>query len=166
MSNPSADKILTYLSTLGPIGKYPAPGTMGSIVAAIAGVLIAAQWGVMGLAIATVLVVAIGFPMANAHFRITGQKDASEVIIDEVGGQWLAMLPIPVAPAFSQDYFIWVVVAFALFRLFDIWKPGPIRQAEKLQPYATGVMADDIIAGAVAGAIIMLTTPLFEITAY
>ena len=70
MSNPSADK-LTYLSTLGPIGKCPAPGTMGSIVAAIAGVLIAVQWGVMGLAIATVLVVAIGFPMANAHFRIT-----------------------------------------------------------------------------------------------
>ena len=74
MSNPSADKILTYLSTLGPIGKCPAPGTMGSIVAAIAGVLIAVQWGVMGLAIATVLVVAIGFPMANAHFRDQPQQ--------------------------------------------------------------------------------------------
>ena len=166
MSSPSADKILTYLSNLGPIGKCPAPGTMGSIVAAIVGVLIAVQWGVMGLAIATVIVVAIGFPMANAHFRITGQKDPSEVIIDEVGGQWLAMLPIPVAPALSLEYFIWVAAAFGLFRLFDIWKPGPIRQAEKLQPYATGVMADDIIAGAVAGAIIMLTTPFFEITAY
>ena len=166
MSSPSADKILTYLSTLGPIGKCPAPGTMGSIVAAIVGVLIAVQWGVMGLAIATVIVVAIGFPMANAHFRITGQKDASEVIIDEIGGQWLAMLPIPVAPALSLEYFIWVAVAFGLFRLFDIWKPGPIRQAEKIQPYATGVMADDIIAGAVTGAIIMLTTPFFEITAY
>ena len=115
---------------------------------------------------ATVLVVAIGFPMANAHFRITGQKDASEVIIDEVGGQWLAMLPIPVAPSLSSEYLIWVAVAFALFRLFDIWKPGPIRQAEKLQPYATGVMADDIIAGAVAGAIIILYTPFVEITAY
>ncbi len=162
----NTDKILTTLSTLGPIGKCPAPGTMGSIVAAIAGVFIAAHWGLVALTVATVLVVAIGFPMANAHFRVTGQKDASEVIIDEVGGQWLAMLPIPVAPALTMEYVIWVAVAFALFRLFDIWKPGPIRQAEKLQPYATGVMADDIIAGAIAGAIIMLATPLFEITAY
>lgn len=162
----NTDKILTTLSTLGPIGKCPAPGTMGSIVAAIAGVFIAAHWGLVALTVATVLVVAIGFPMANAHYRVTGQKDASEVIIDEVGGQWLAMLPIPVAPALTMEYVIWVAVAFALFRLFDIWKPGPIRQAEKLQPYATGVMADDIIAGAIAGAIIMLATPLFEITAY
>ena len=162
----NTDKILTTLSTLGPIGKCPAPGTMGSIVAAIAGVFIAAHWGLVALTVATVLVVAIGFPMANAHYRVTGQKDASEVIIDEVGGQWLAMLPIPVAPALTMKYVIWVAVAFALFRLFDIWKPGPIRQAEKLQPYATGVMADDIIAGAIAGAIIMLATPLFEITAY
>ena len=162
----NTDKILTTLSTLGPIGKCPAPGTMGSIVAAIAGVFIAAHWGLVALTVATVLVVAIGFPMANAHFLVTGQKDASEVIIDEVGGQWLAMLPIPVAPALTMEYVIWVAVAFALFRLFDIWKPGPIRQAEKLQPYATGVMADDIIAGAIAGAIIMLATPLFEITAY
>jgi len=162
----NTDKILTTLSTLGPIGKCPAPGTMGSIVAAIAGVFIAAHWGLVALTVATVLVVAIGFPMANAHYRVTGQKDASEVIIDEVGGQWLAMLPIPVAPALTMEYVIWVAVAFALFRLFDIWKPGPIRQAEKLQPYATGVMADDIIAGAIAGAIIMLSTPLFEITAY
>ena len=162
----NTDKILTTLSTLGPIGKCPAPGTMGSIVAAIAGVFIATHWGLVALTVATVLVVAIGFPMANAHYRVTGQKDASEVIIDEVGGQWLAMLPIPVAPALTMEYVIWVAVAFALFRLFDIWKPGPIRQAEKLQPYATGVMADDIIAGAIAGAIIMLATPLFEITAY
>ena len=162
----NTDKILTTLSTLGPIGKCPAPGTMGSIVAAIAGVFITAHWGLVALTVATVLMVAIGFPMANAHFRVTGQKDASEVIIDEVGGQWLAMLPIPVAPALNMEYVIWVAVAFALFRLFDIWKPGPIRQAEKLQPYATGVMADDIIAGAIAGAIIMLATPLFEITAY
>ena len=162
----NTDKILTTLSTLGPIGKCPAPGTMGSIVAAIAGVFIAAHWGLVALTVATVLVVAIGFSMANAHYRVTGQKDASEVIIDEVGGQWLAMLPIPVAPALTMEYVIWVAVAFALFRLFDIWKPGPIRQAEKLQPYATGVMADDIIAGAIAGAIIMLATPLFEITAY
>lgn len=162
----NTDKILTTLSTLGPIGKCPAPGTMGSIVAAIAGVFIAAHWGLVALTVATVLVGAIGVPMANAHYRVTGQKDASEVIIDEVGGQWLAMLPIPVAPALTMEYVIWVAVAFALFRLFDIWKPGPIRQAEKLQPYATGVMADDIIAGAIAGAIIMLATPLFEITAY
>ena len=162
----NTDKILTTLSTLGPIGKCPAPGTMGSIVAAIAGVFIAAHWGLVALTVATVLVVAIGFPMANAHYRVTGQKDASEVIIDEVGGQWLAMLPIPVAPALTMEYVIWVAVAFALFRLFDIWKPGPIRQAEKLQPYATGVMADDIIAGAIAGAIIMLAKPLLEITAY
>lgn len=166
MSRQKSDILLSSLSTLGPIGKLPAPGTMGSIVAAITGALIAIYGGLVPLVVATVLVTAIGFPMANAHYRVTGQKDAGEVIIDEVGGQWLAMLPIPVAPAMTVEYLVWVAVAFALFRLFDIWKPGPVRQAEKLQPYATGVMADDIIAGALAGAVIMLSTPLFEITAY
>ena len=51
----NTDKILTTLSTLGPIGKCPAPGTMGSIVAAIAGVFIAAHWGLVALTVATVL---------------------------------------------------------------------------------------------------------------
>lgn len=148
--------LLAYLSTLGPIGKLPAPGTMGSLAAVIIGAWLAIHWGITLLVLATALVIIAGFPMASAHYQMTGKKDASEVIIDEVAGQWLALLAIPVAPELSASYLIWVAAAFGLFRLFDIWKPGPVGMAEKMRPNALGVMADDIIAGVFAGVVILM----------
>jgi phosphatidylglycerophosphatase A len=68
-------------------------------------------------------------------------------VIDEFAGQWIALLPLAAPSPLG------LLLAFALFRLFDIAKPGPIDAAQRL-PGATGVMADDILAGLAAAAIV------------
>ena len=146
-------KILAQTATLGLIGKLPAPGTAGSLVAVISGAFIAVQFGIGALTLATALVAILGFPAAKAHERLTGKKDAGEVVIDEVAGQWLTLLAVPIAPTLSPLYLAYAAAAFLLFRLFDITKIGWIKTAENL-PGAAGVMADDILAAIFAGVII------------
>ena len=144
------DRLLAAASTLGPIGRLPAPGTAGSAAALIAGILLL-QWGHGALVLALALAVLLAFPAVSAHHRLTGRHDPSEVVIDEVVGQWLAML---VLPAWGSDgFWLWALAAFALFRLFDIAKPGPVGWAERL-PGAAGVIADDAVAGVLAGAVV------------
>jgi phosphatidylglycerophosphatase A len=94
------------------------------------------------LEIAILLAIIFGTIAANHHQSETGSKDASEVVIDEVAGQWIALLVIPL------DW-RWALAAFVLFRLFDITKIGPIGMVEKW-PGGVGVMADDVIAGVFA----------------
>ena len=78
----------------------------------------------------------------------SGKKDASEVVIDELAGQWIALLVVPL------DW-RWWLAAFVLFRLFDIVKPGLVRMAERL-PGGLGVMADDVVAGVLAAALLLV----------
>ena len=72
----------------------------------------------------------------------TGEKDPSSAVIDEVAGMGIAMLAIP-------NQWPFVIMAIILFRLFDIWKPYPIRELEKL-PGGWGIMTDDLLAGVYA----------------
>ena len=150
------DHILAQVATLGPIGKLPAPGTMGSLAAIILGAVITINLGVAALIIFIVAATIIGFPAADAHYRVTGIKDSGAVIIDEVVGQWLVLLVLPVAPGLSLSYLVMLGIAFVLFRFFDIVKFGPVKKAESL-PGAAGVMADDVVAGILAGLVIMIS---------
>ena len=79
--------------------------------------------------------------------------DPSEIVIDEVAGQWIALLPIAfgAANAGVGVTALWPgwVAAFVLFRLFDIWKPGPVGWADRRHG-PLGVMLDDVIAGVLA----------------
>ncbi len=130
---------LTYLATLGPIGHLrPAPGTIGSAIGVVSGYMIA-SYGAGILVAVTLLVTIIGILAADAHSQATGRKDAPEVIIDEVAGQWIALIILPLD-------LCWFAAAFVLFRFFDITKIGPIGIAEQLSG-GVGVMADDIVAG-------------------
>lgn len=140
------------IATLGPVGMLPAPGTAGSFAALIMAAVITHQAGIGGLVAALVVVVLLAFPAIDAHYRKTGIKDAGPVVIDEVIGQWL---PLLLLPPFSMETgsLIGYGLAFILFRLFDITKPGPVRKAEAL-PGAAGVIADDVLAGIAAGVII------------
>jgi phosphatidylglycerophosphatase A len=160
-----SDRILAQIATLGPVGTWPAPGTMGSFVAVITGVAITIYGGIGSLVVAIIIATLIGFPAADAHQRITGITDSGSVVIDEVVGQWLVLLAIPYSAGsiadLPADYIICVIAAFALFRLFDIVKIGPVKMAEDL-PGAAGVMADDVMAGALAGGIIILATSVIE----
>ena len=134
------------LATLGPVGRVrPAPGSWGSAAAVIlAALLMLAPLAGLVLEIATLLACVLGIRAADIYERQTGSKDASDIVIDEVAGQWIALLAAP------PDW-RWWIAAFILFRLFDIVKPGPVRMAERL-PGGYGVMADDIVAGALAAA--------------
>jgi phosphatidylglycerophosphatase A len=78
-----------------------------------------------------------------------GVEDPQMVVVDEVIGQWLALLGA------AQWNWISMLLAFGLFRLFDIWKPFPVRQAEQL-PGGTGIVADDVMAGIWAALVLWL----------
>ena len=141
-----ADFLLCNLATLGPIGHVrPASGTIGSLVALRTGYMIASFS--LGVLVATILVVAIlGIFAAQRYGQRTGKKDASEVIIDEVAGQWIPLVIIPLEVE-------WYLAAFLLFRFFDISKIGPVGHAEKFTG-GIGVMADDLVAGILAAVVL------------
>ena len=85
--------------------------------------------------------------------NLHGKKDAPEIVIDEVLGMWVALLFVP----FSIEGW---VVALALFRVFDIFKPWPISLVERKLKGALGVVADDLLAGLAAGVLVRLGTEL------
>ena len=143
---------LAQLATLGPIGRYlPAPGTAGSISALITGFFLAKN-GFIILLSALLLVTILGVFAADAYSQLSGKNDAGEVIIDEVAGQWLVLLCIPTS---IDSALVWYVAGFVLFRLFDILKPWPVSAAEGL-PGGLGVMADDVVAGILAGMVLLM----------
>jgi len=138
------NSMLVNLATLGPIGRLrPAPGTWGSAAGVITGIGILSI-GPFLLEAAIIIVSLLGVVAANAYERVSGKKDASDVIIDEVAGQWIVLLVIPMEP-------LWIIAAFLVFRFLDNTKIGPIGMAEKW-PGGIGVMADDIIAGVIGAA--------------
>jgi|SRR5579884_1695106 len=128
------------------------PGTAGSAAA----VLIAwaaghwtgmrPPWLLLGAAVAT----AVGIPAATAVSRALAKKDPGLVVVDEVAGQWITLAA---APVLSWQA---CIVAFVLFRLFDIWKPPPVRQLERL-PEGLGIVADDLMAGFYGALLLLLT---------
>ena len=141
------NSLLCQIASLGPIGrKLPAPGTAGSLVALIIGYFIYQQ-GYLAMLSATVATVVIGVMAADAYENMSGKKDSSEIIIDEVAGQFAVLLCIP---KFASQPLIWFGLAFILFRFFDILKIWPINKAEQIKG-GVGVMADDIVAASWAG---------------
>jgi len=144
-----------HVSTLLGIGYLkPAPGTWGSAAAVPLAWLIHWAGGFPLLALASVAVFGLG---TLAIGRLDGAKDPAEVVIDEVAGQWVALLPLSAGlwMAGSLPYvFPWPgwLGAFLLFRLFDIWKPGPVGWADRKEG-PVWVMLDDVLAGIAAALI-------------
>lgn len=130
----------------------PAPGTWGSLAAALMG------WGLLATAppdisrwillAATVLVSAAGVFCASAAVARFGVEDPPQVVVDEVAGTWLAIAILPLH--ILAQPLLAVATALVLFRVFDIAKPWPIGWCERL-PGGWGIMADDLVAGAFAG---------------
>jgi phosphatidylglycerophosphatase A len=137
----------TRLATCFGIGWIPvAPGTFASAAALPFGWALA-RMGWQGVAAGAVAATLVGIWACGKHARKVGIYDPSECVIDEVAGQWFALLPIAVM-ARSNDWLPYVI-AFLLFRLFDITKPWPISAGERL-PGGLGVMMDDVLAGLVS----------------
>jgi phosphatidylglycerophosphatase A len=131
-------------------GAFPAaPGTFGSIAAlpfGIALLQIPAPFGRLALLVAVSGVLALGIWVSGLYCDAIQRSDASEVVIDEVAGQWLAL--VFAVPDNPWHFF----AAFLLFRFFDIVKLWPASWAQKHLPRGWGVMMDDIVAGLYAAA--------------
>ena len=139
------------LATCFGIGWSPvAPGTVASAVAVPLGAALALL-GWPALAVGSVLVTLVGIWACTAHAKKRGAKDPSECVIDEVAGQWIALVPV----AIEGTGLSWrpLAMGFFLFRLFDILKPWPLRRLERL-PGGAGIMMDDVGAGAIAALIL------------
>lgn len=136
------DKLAGALATLGPIGHFPkAPGTWGSLAATVAAPWLFLPLPLWGRVAALTIVLAVGTWACSRAEVIFDKKDPGCVIIDELFGQWLTLLFFTAMP-------IWqLATAFVLFRVFDIFKPWPVKWAEDTFPGGLGVMIDDGVAG-------------------
>jgi phosphatidylglycerophosphatase A len=129
----------------------PGPGTYGSVAAVLlwygAAHGFGLGWGALAAAtaLAALMATLIGIPAATIVAREAAREDPGFVVIDEVAGQWIALIAI--RPDWQH-----AALALVLFRLFDIWKPWPIRRLEQL-PEGTGIMLDDVAAGLLALAV-------------
>ena len=138
----------------------PAPGTWGSAVAVPLGYLLHAMFGFPIFLLATVAVFFVGWWATASATAGKADHDPSEIVIDEIVGQWIALLPIS-AGLWHAGVDAWVfpwpgwVTAFVMFRVFDIWKPGPVGWADQKHT-ALGVMLDDVIAGLLAAVVVLL----------
>lgn len=122
-----------------------APGTVGSL-GAIPLHFALATLGPLPHAAAIVALCAAGTWAANSVARAEGVEDPQHVVIDEVCGTLIAMGMVSGASIGVR------LLALGLFRVLDITKPGPIDSLQRLEPPGVGIMADDLLAGVVAGA--------------
>ena len=116
-----------------------APGTMGTL-AAIPLYLLLMNLPLTGYLLAVLLISAAGIWICGESSRRLGVHDHGGIVWDEFAGFLLTMTAAPQGWA-------WIVLGFALFRLFDIWKPWPVRVADRQLHGGLGIMLDDILAG-------------------
>ena len=165
------DYLALAIATCG-VGYLPlAPGTWGSLVGigvyvlvrgiamklffgAAAGrnfTLLHVYYGVVAFELAVIVMITLfGIWAASRTEKLSGRKDPSKVVIDEVAGQFIALIPVP----FVLGAAWWsTILAFVLFRIFDIVKPYPARRFESLHG-GLGIMADDVVAGVYAAVVV------------
>ena len=170
-----SDLVIMFFCRLGWAGLSPrAPGTVGSLIA-----LLLAPWlflpfsPALQAALLGMIFVLGGLAASRAEI-ILGAKDPSQVVIDELLGQWTAVLPISLlldsagwaafktsgwaagGLALAAQTWPWLLLAFALFRIFDIRKPWPVGASENWLPAGFGIMLDDLLAGGIAAALLYL----------
>jgi phosphatidylglycerophosphatase A len=142
-----------FLATGAGAGYGPvAPGTWGSAVG-VALYLPLSAAGTAAYAAGLVLLLAAGIWAAEQAERAFG-KDDGRIVIDEVVGQLIALAPLLADPERLRSPF-WLVTGFVAFRVFDVWKPGPARWAERRFSGGLGVMLDDVVAGGFAALLLI-----------
>lgn len=154
-NRPSLKSPSTLIATWFGLGLIPkAPGTWGSLGAIPFAIALVYAFGIWPFVAAIVILTPIGFWATAKYEEATQTHDNKQIVIDEVIGQWLALLPVLY---FYEPVINWLYIgiAFILFRFFDILKPWPVSHFDKNVPGAMGVMMDDIVAGILAAFIII-----------
>ena len=153
MARPSGflDRLAVLIATVFGVGFAPlAPGTVASVVTVI--FLGLFPFSRAGLVVFLVLVVVIGTWAAHRAERVIGGKDPGAIVIDEVAGMTLSVIAFPLTTEV-------LAAGLALFRVFDVVKPPPARESQRITG-GVGVMIDDLIAGLYALAIIAVSRRL------
>lgn len=147
-------RIARVIATWFGCGYWPwGPGTVGAAAAVLIAVLLG--WSAWHCAIAAVILLPVSVWAAGTEAVRSGRKDPGHIVVDEVIGQWIALAGARVLDWRS------CLFAFLLFRLFDIWKPAPVRQLENLKGGA-GIVADDAMAG-IYGALVLCVAGLLNL---
>lgn len=152
----ASDYLALSIATCG-VGYLPLmPGTFGSLLAVGIFLLIARSvTGSSLVAVVVVLILAFTFAGIWAGTRteqLLGRKDPGHVVVDEVAGQFIALLPVTLFARWSAPA---VIVSFILFRFFDIVKPYPANRLQGLKG-GVGVMFDDLVAGVYAAVVVVI----------
>lgn len=140
-----APRWATALATMGGLGHLPAPGTFGTLPA-----LGAAWLGPLPLLVLGFVLAVFGYAAIRAMLRAGTEEDPGWIVVDETVGMLIALAALGGSPTI-----LGLLLAFVLFRAFDILKPWPISWAESW-PGAGGVMLDDVVAGMLACALLAL----------
>jgi phosphatidylglycerophosphatase A len=151
LSSPAGWLACGFGSGLTPV----AQGTFGSLAALLPWLLL--RQLSLPIYIAVLLVgFIVGVWACNVAGRALGVADHRSVVWDEFIGQWIALLPLMIPACLPSGGFAWWMIAagFALFRLFDVWKPWPISWLDRHLKGGMGVMVDDVVAGIFAAIVL------------
>lgn len=156
-------KLALNIAQLGPIGRARfAPGTAGSLFALLLAPLCFLPFSLPIRIVILLILFALGVWASKLSTQELGEDDPGSIIIDELVGQWIALLPLVNISYFGTEAIqlyqgILLIFAFMLFRIFDITKLGPVGLCERKISGAVGIMADDVMAGVLA---MVLVSPI------
>lgn len=137
------------------VGRAPvAPGTFGTLLGIPIYIFVYPLPIGFYIAITAALFL-IGIAVCECAERHMGRHDSPAIVWDEIVGYLITM-------AFAPPEWVWIVVGFVLFRLFDIWKPFPIRRIDRTLPGGFGTMLDDALAGIYASVVLQLLVALLS----
>ena len=139
------------LATLGGIGMVPiAPGTFGSIAAWLIFVYLSHFISMINMIILTILLCILSIWICNQASKNLENKDHKSIVIDELVGMWIALLPVLFLANSQFERTVYALAALIFFRLFDILKPFPISYFDKNYKNGFGIVIDDVISGLIA----------------
>ena len=154
-------KFNLFFITFFMVGKIKyAPGTVASLITCILFFLLANIFNFITILLIALSIFFYSFVAINNSFDVFKSEDPQEIVIDEVVGQMIPLIVIPIYETlFPLPQFYYCIGAFLFFRLFDIWKPYPINYVDNNVKGALGIMLDDILASIYS--IVVLTIIFF-----
>ena len=148
-------------ATIFGIGNIPfAPGTFGSIFAWILFIVVSHFLDSTNMVVLCVFIIVISIWVCEKASNDLIERDHKSIVIDELAGMWLCLLPVLFLASSQQERIIYAVVALIFFRIFDILKPYPISYLDEKFKNGFGIVLDDLVAGIFAIIVTIVITSL------